>query len=446
MATSILTERGRQGTRVIGATAFNCRTGEFYVFKAKATIDAMSCRLRNWGFSTELTGLDGWKPNITGDGPAMLWRAGAELTYMEKSRPGPAPGYEYPAYGTGNWLNTWHAATIVDARGKEVPWVDANGAIVQNVGDRSRPAPGQKFLGERAATHPAFGRPKPIPDLRERIAKGEFTLPLYADLACMPWYERKAIWGLMVGEEGRTKVPVKLNYEASGFDPARAMLQSYFTLGAESYASQDPASNSASFRMGVMGNSGETIHDWDMLTTLDGLYVAGDATFAGCYWYHAAVTGRYAGRKAADYASKQASPDIDRKQVESEKARVYGPTRRQSGKDWIDWKELRAAGARAMQNYCGGLRNEGLMTTGLEVGDGSSGGSLSGSLREQSPHPAPGSSKPTTSSPATRSYSRPVSPARRAARPSAISDRITPKSTRPSGTSGSPTSRWTGGC
>ncbi len=107
------------------------------------------------------------------------------------------------------------------------------------------------------------------------------------------------------------------------------------------------------------------MHDWDMKTTLDGLYVAGDAVFAGAYWYHAAVTGRYAGRKAADYASKQAAPDIDRKQVEQEKARVYGPTKRQSGKDWIDWKELRAAGARAMQMYCGGLRNEGLMITGL---------------------------------------------------------------------------------
>ncbi len=255
VATSLLSEGGRQGARVVGATAFNCRTGEFYVFKAKATIDAMSCRLRNWRFSTELNGLDGWKPNVTGDGPAILWRAGAELTNIEKSMPGPPPGYDYPAYGTGNWVNTWHPASIVDAKGKEVPWVDANGAVVQNIDDRSRPAPGQKLLGERAASHPAYGRPKPIPDLQERIAKGEFTLPLYADLTSMPWYERKAIWGLMVGEEGRTKIPVKLNYEASGFDPARDMLQSYFTLGAESFASIRPI---GLFTLLQVGSPGET--------------------------------------------------------------------------------------------------------------------------------------------------------------------------------------------
>jgi len=35
MATSLLTEGGQQGARVVGATAVNVRTGEFYIFKAK---------------------------------------------------------------------------------------------------------------------------------------------------------------------------------------------------------------------------------------------------------------------------------------------------------------------------------------------------------------------------------------------------------------------------
>ena len=38
MATSLLTKDGRQGGRVIGATGFNNRTGEFMIFKSKATI------------------------------------------------------------------------------------------------------------------------------------------------------------------------------------------------------------------------------------------------------------------------------------------------------------------------------------------------------------------------------------------------------------------------
>jgi succinate dehydrogenase/fumarate reductase flavoprotein subunit len=36
--TSLLTEKAKRGARVIGATGVNTRTGEFYIFKAKATI------------------------------------------------------------------------------------------------------------------------------------------------------------------------------------------------------------------------------------------------------------------------------------------------------------------------------------------------------------------------------------------------------------------------
>ncbi len=364
VATSLLTEGGKQGTRAVGATALHCRTGEFYVFKAKATIHTMSHHQRNWAFSSELTGLDTFKPNITGDGTAIMWRAGVELAQMERSRPGIAPGYEYPCYGTGNWANTWHPATIVDARGKEVPWIDCEGNTVKTVDERSMRRPGQRFLAERSL-HPLYKKPMPIPDLAERIRKGEYALPLYADLSSMPWYERKAIWGLMVGEEGRTR-PIKKGYEESGFDSGRHMLQSYYTLSGEPYPSSDRTLWQGPYRMEGFGSAGDVVADWDLKTNLEGLYVAGDAIMCGNYYYHACATGRYAGRKAADYALRQNFPGVDRKQVDEEKARVYAPTVRKAGKDWIDWKELRAAGARALQNYCGGLRNEDLMMTGLK--------------------------------------------------------------------------------
>jgi succinate dehydrogenase/fumarate reductase flavoprotein subunit len=365
VATSLLTEGGEQGRRVVGATAINMRTGEFYVFRAKATINAMSCHQTSWRFSSESIGLDMFKPNITGDGPAIMWRAGAELAQMERSRAAVPPGYEYPSYGTGNWWNTWHPATMVDANGKEVPYVDAEGNVVP-VEERCRPRPGQKFIAERSRD-PRYSKPTPPPDLAERIRKGEFVLPLYADLAGMPWYERKAIWGLMVGNEGRTKIPVRLNYEAAGFNSERDMLQNYFTLSGEPYPSMDASLALGPYRMEAFGNGGEVVVDWDLRTNLEGLYAVGDAILAGNYYYHACATGRYAGRKAAEYALKlDGPPAIDRAQVDNEKARVYEPTKRKSGKDWIDWKELRFAGARAMQNYCGGLRNEGLMKTGLK--------------------------------------------------------------------------------
>ncbi|HQM81683.1 MAG TPA: FAD-binding protein, partial [Syntrophorhabdaceae bacterium] len=365
VATSLLTEGGRQGARVVGATGINMRTGELYVFRAKATINAMSCHQTSWRFSTESIGLDMFKPNITGDGPAIMWRAGVELAQMERSRAAVPPGYEYPSYGTGNWWNTWHPATMVDANGKEVPYVDAKGNTVP-VEERCKPKPGQKFIAERSRD-PRYSKPAMPSDLAERIRKGEFVLPLYADLTSMPWYERKAIWGIMVGNEGRTKIPVLVNYEAAGFNSARDMLQNYFTVSGEPYPSMDATLALGPYRMEAFGNGGEVVVDWDLRTNLEGLYAVGDAILAGNYYYHACATGRYAGRKAAEYAAKlSGAPLIDGAQVENEKARVYAPTKRRPGKDWIDWKELRFAGARAMQNYCGGLRNEGLMKTGLK--------------------------------------------------------------------------------
>ena len=58
---------------------------------------------------------------------AMAWQAGAELTIMERSKPIQAAALSYPTYGTGNAHNTWYACTIVDANGKEIPWVDKDG-------------------------------------------------------------------------------------------------------------------------------------------------------------------------------------------------------------------------------------------------------------------------------------------------------------------------------
>ncbi|GAI68693.1 unnamed protein product, partial [marine sediment metagenome] len=55
---------------------------------------------------------------------------GAEFTTMEASMPS-SGGFGYPAYGTGNAHNTWFACTIVDANGKEVPWVDRDGRVLK---------------------------------------------------------------------------------------------------------------------------------------------------------------------------------------------------------------------------------------------------------------------------------------------------------------------------
>ena len=181
MITSLLTGGAGRTVRVTGATGINVRTGEFFIFRAKATIDCLSFYQGNWLFSSELTGLPYFHPNVVSDGPAVAWRAGAEFTMMEKSTAAPPPGYAFPHYGTGNPRNTWYPCTMVDARGKEIPWVDYRGRPLKDLRDRTRPAEGQKFLAERAPA-PQYRCPRLIDDLLEKVRRGEFMLPLYADL------------------------------------------------------------------------------------------------------------------------------------------------------------------------------------------------------------------------------------------------------------------------
>jgi len=360
MATSLLNEGDQQGRRVVGATAFNVRTGEFFIFKAKVTILCLSRPQRIWQFQSELTGFDTLRPQTnTGNGHAMAFRAGAEFTLMEKSVAHiMGSGGGFPIYGQGNPFNTWHPCSMVDAKGNEIPWVDRDGNILKNVRERSLPAPGQKFLGERSLSY-AYRRPQLITDLLERIKKGEFTLPLYADLTGMPEEERRIIWGMMVREEGKTNIPIYQTYGRAGFRPEEDLLQSYLFLGSDPLRSPVLPHKRV---FGEVGDCGGLLTDWNLQTSLEGLYAAGDQLFASNYHHHAAATGRYAGIKAGAEAIKRREPKIHRKQVEKEKNRIYSFTKR---KDRINWKEFNAASSRIMQNYCGDPKNEELLKIGL---------------------------------------------------------------------------------
>ncbi len=348
MATSLLTEDGQPGSRVIGATGLNVRTGEFYVFQSKATILSTAQYSGIWVFNTELAGsavhLD--DPNNVGEGTAMAWRAGAELTLMERSK-GPVHGsFGWPRFGIGSPSNTWFPCTIVDANGKEVPWIDREGNILKNVSDRT-----QHKIG---AT--------PTPDLPDMIARGELALPLYADLPGMPEHERRAIWGMMIANEGKTRVPVYQLYGQAGFDPDKDMLYAPITeheVGGEGLG--PPLWRSAS--AGGGWGSGGLVVDWDLRTSLPGLYAAGNQ-IAGQNGGHpgAATTGRYAGRKAAAFAGSADQLIPLRSQIEAEKTRVY--QRIGSGGE-VGWKELQAGLCKVMQIHCGAYKSERMLQAGL---------------------------------------------------------------------------------
>jgi succinate dehydrogenase/fumarate reductase flavoprotein subunit len=356
MATSLLTEGGKTGARVIGATGVNVRTGEFYIFRAKSVILSMGSLGALWVFSTEL-GPSG-VPGLTGDGSAMAWRAGAEFHSLEGSSPS-AGGFRYLPHSSGNPHNTWNACTIVDANGKEVPWVDRDGRVLKTNLERHLPAPGQKFFNQMHAKYELL-EPQTTPDLPALIKKGEYVLPLYADLPGMSEKERRAIYGLMVGNEGCTRYGIYDVFARAGFDPdidmpqASVLVPDRYIFGAWWGGMPIPQWRNAT-------GGGGLVFDWDMKTTLDGLYAAG-VQGAGGDHSSSAVTGRYAGRKASEYARKVDLLPVNRKQVDVEKERVYAPVKL---KDGMGWKELKAGLCRIMQDYCGEYKSENTLKMGL---------------------------------------------------------------------------------
>ncbi len=359
-ATALLLSEEEGKKRGAGAVGMNVRTGKITVFRSRSTILTMSRPARIWLFHPDLPGLCEFRPpQSIGSGHAMGWRAGIEFTMMEKSVKGEfsASGRSFPPYAAGNNHNTWYAATMVDARGVEIPYVDRDGRELSAVSERYYPAKGQKFfLKGGVIDNPKYEYRGPETLDFEELMKRGYQLPFYADLSRMPEMERRVIWGMMVGEEGKTRIPVLQNYTERGFDPKLHMLQSYGS-----------GWQSASFlpqERQLFGAPGGVMHDWDLRTNIEGIYAAGDQLFASDCCGFAAATGYYAGRKAAEYAKKAPLRDICRDDVKREKERLYAPLLREEG---MDWRELNMAISKAMQNYCGEVKCRDLLLEGLSL-------------------------------------------------------------------------------
>ena len=363
MVTSLLTEGGRNGGRCVGATGVHTRDGGFYVFSAKGTVMALSRPARIWLFSSAHPGQCEFRPmSCIGDGHAMGWRAGAEFNMMEKSVRAEfsSAGRSFPPYSTGNNHNTWYPASLIDAEGREIPYADRDGKLLADFAHRGRPAPGQKFFlkgGNIEQAKYEFDGPETLP--YGKLKELGYKLPFYADLSAMPELERKVIWGMMVGQEGKTQVPVYQNFTQRGFDPERDVLQCYGV-----------GWTSAEFlpqERQLFGLPGGFMNDWDLMTNLEGLFVGGDALFASNCYGHAAATGSYAGRKAAAYAGARAAavPPWE-PQIRVEMERVYAPLSGDSV-NGVGWKELNEAIAKAMQNYCAEQKRDELLLSGVEL-------------------------------------------------------------------------------
>jgi len=329
MVTSLLNENGIQGGRVVGATGVNNRTGEFLVFKSKSAVLATAGGGSMWMINTELSGYSNMMSRtITGDGTVMAWRAGASLTNMENTGVlRIATGLKHKWY-TGAGDASYENVPLVDARGKRLP------LPIQGWEDAGAMAPTMKVEEE----------------IRQGIKTGKYELPFYGDFPAMAAVERRATWNLMLGEESTTKIIID-TFNKAGYNESRDLLQSYKYIEGNSLP-----------QWGEPGYGGGVLVDWNLKTTLDGLYAAGTQMFSPEDHSYAAATGRYAGRKAAAYAREAVEPKISRAQIDREKKRVYAPIKRTGG---MDWKELHAGIARTMQFYVSEFKTENLLKMGL---------------------------------------------------------------------------------
>lgn len=372
MPTALLTAGGKQGGRVVGATAVNTRTGEFYIFRSKATVIATGGGAGRLSyFAPELTASGAMSDmNAAGVGQALGWNAGAEFVNAEASGHNRLSGLGYAPYSMGGAHNTYHGTPIVDADGKEVPWYDPFGRELNTYEDRFLPQPGHEFiLGEGIGIGPYLPQYRSnelATDLPERLRRGEFKLPLYADLSRLSAPERRAIFGMMVGNEGKTRVPVYEMMTKAGFDPDKDLFQCP-VMPVEGYNHSNfwGAGINAPVNMRSM-SGGAYFTDWDLRSNLEGLYVgAGGNLYGGGCHGESHTTGRYAGKHAAAYAKNAAEPVADKYQIEKEYENAYHATRQ--SKEGNGWKEINGAIARIMRDYCGRYKNELTLNLGLRL-------------------------------------------------------------------------------
>ncbi|MDR1028837.1 MAG: FAD-dependent oxidoreductase [Clostridiales Family XIII bacterium] len=366
--TSLLTEGGKKGARVIGATGVHDRTGEFYIFKAKSVIVSTGKTQRLWCFAPELRESQSmYNLDQSGMGHTIGWRAGAEFVLMEMTGPVELTGTGYAPYSTGNNNNTYQGVSVVDKNGKVVKYADAYGNLIDTEEGIFKPSQeGSFFIGWGIALDhermPAHRINLTDPNLWEKVRAGEYEQPFYTDMTSLSKTSRDIIWRLMLAHEGKCRVPIYEQFTAWGFDPKKHLLQ--FPVGDYSLWSIDcawanPQSGPANWRA---GNGGYLI-DWRLRTTLPGLFVAGDGPIAsqGCHG-ESQTAGRYAGRQAAIFARDIDAIEPDPEQIAAEKARCYMPTK---AKGDIGWKELNYAVARIMQDYCGEYKTEHTLDMGI---------------------------------------------------------------------------------
>ncbi|MBQ5940638.1 fumarate reductase/succinate dehydrogenase flavoprotein subunit [Massilia sp. AB1] len=263
---------------IAGAMAFDCRSGDFHVIRAKSVVLATGAAGRlglpasGYLFGTYEN------PTNAGDGYSMAYHAGAELSGIEcfqinpliKDYNGPACAYVTGPFG-GHTTNS---------RGERFIECDYwSGQMMQEFYNELQGGNGPVFLKMNHLAEETIQTIETILHTNERPSRGRF-------------------------------------HEGRGTDYRSQMVEMHIS------------------EIGLCsGHSASGVWvDEQARTTVPGLHAAGDlACVPHNYMLGAFVYGRLAGESAARWCAQNGLPPLDEEQVECERARVWAPLARQDG-------------------------------------------------------------------------------------------------------------------
>ena len=300
----MITDLLKQDGMVVGAIGFHTRTGDFYSFRAKATVMSTGN-----GTFRDVPGAMGPVGHLSYDGEAMAYRSGARIG-----------GKEYSNIGAAAFVAEKNEQTRIDLRGKIYNTIPAQ-------------YPGWVSYG------PAISFTNSYVD-----AEGYETMRLTAANAI---HEGRGpiIWNLDAARPEALEATLRdikdskteFRLERVGIDLTKGGL---FT-GALRL-------ESAPGHHIFGGGTGISSTGTDCATDLPGLYAAGDvyqskalgASYPafGFGLRNASVTGARAGRAAAQCASKAKGILVDNKAIAELKQSIYAPMNRVGGFDprWVE--------------------------------------------------------------------------------------------------------------
>lgn len=283
MITDLVTSDGSHPTkgRVVGAVGMHTRTGEFYVFRAKAIIIAAGGVWgKVWGYSCDV---------ITSDSAAMAYRAGAELMGMEFTC----------THHNSIWNRNYQAAGLNLMQGNGVKWRNGLGEAFME-----RYSPDLKDREKLAIVCAAYAK--------EAL---EGRAPIYADMRTFP----EKTW-----QRFRRVLPFLMTvFDHAGIDPRKELVE-----------------NHPDVRVRSECGDGGILINMRCEASLPGLYAAGAATKSPCQGTYSVggvniafnnVSGYIAGENAARYALGSDQLGVDPLQVEEFRERTLQPMKRQIG-------------------------------------------------------------------------------------------------------------------